>query len=209
MNNYFVNIFSREQFLRFGLIGFTLLFGGQPFAASVNLAWDASQSPNVGGYIVSYGQSSGKYSSNIDAGNKTSLTVCGLQEGQKYYFAVKAYDSARKTESNYANEVSKIVPIKAALMADFTTSTTSGAPGLVVNFAPVSSGTVISWKWDFPGSITPSVTNTTAEVVTATYPNPGMYSVSLTLIGPSESVTRTKRNLITVEAKGETAGEIK
>ncbi|MGJ0428030.1 PKD domain-containing protein [Methylobacter sp.] len=209
MNNYFVNIFSREQFLRFGLIGFPLLFGGQPFAASVNLAWDASQSPNVGGYIVSYGQSSGKYSSNIDAGNKTSLTVCGLQEGQKYYFAVKVYDAARTTESNYANEVSKIVPIKAELTADFTASATSGAPGLVVSFTPVGSGTVISWKWDFPGSITPSVTNTTAEVVTATYPNPGMYSVSLTLIGPSESVTKTKRNLVTVEAKRGSAGEIK
>jgi PKD repeat protein len=210
MNNYPINIFSCEQFLRFGLVGLALLlFSGQPFAASVNLAWDASQSANVAGYVVSYGQSSGKYTSHIDIGNKTSLTVCGLQEGQKYYFAVKAYDPARITESNYANEVSKIVPITEALTADFTTSTTSGASGLVVNFTPVSSGSVISWKWDFPGSITPFVTSTTAEVVTATYPNPGMYSVSLTLIGPRESVIRTKRNLITVEATGGTAGEIK
>ncbi|WAK00551.1 PKD domain-containing protein [Methylobacter sp. YRD-M1] len=202
MNNYPINIFSRGPFPCFGLVGLTLLlFSSQPFAASVNLAWDASQSPNVGGYIVSYGPSSGKYTSSIDVGNKTAHTVCGLQEGQKYFFAVKAYDSARITESNYANEVSKIVPITAALTADFTASTTSGAPGLVVNFTPVSSGTVISWKWDFPGSISPSVTNRTAEVVTATYPNPGKYSVSLTLIGPNESVTKTKRNLVTVEAK--------
>lgn len=210
MNNYPINIFSREPSLRFGLVGLALLmFSAQPFAASVNLAWDASQSPNVGGYIVSYGQSSGKYTDSVDVGNKTSLTVCGLQEGQKYYFAVKAYDSARTTESNYANEISKIVPISAALTADFTTSTISGAPGLVVHFTPVSSGAVISWKWDFPGSITPSVTNTTADVAKATYPNPGTYSVSLTLIGPSEIVTKTKRNLVTVESAGGTSGEIK
>jgi len=202
MNNYFTNITWRGLSMRSGLTGLALLsFSGHLFAGNVKLAWDASRSSSVGGYIVSYGQASGKYTSNIDVGNKTMLTVCGLEEGAKYYFAVKAYDSTRKTESVYTNEVSKTVPAKAPLTAEFSASTTSGAPGLAVNFTPVDNGTITSWTWGFPGSSTPTVTNSTARDVTATYPYPGTYSVSLTVTGPDESVTKTKPNLITVTAE--------
>ena len=112
MNSYFKNTSSRKLFLRPGPAGLALLlFSSQPFAASVNLAWEASQSPNIGGYIVSYGQSSGKYTDNVDVGNKTTLTISGAKEGATYYVAVKAYDSARKTESAYSNEISGTIPV--------------------------------------------------------------------------------------------------
>lgn len=188
--------------MRSGLAGLALsLFSGHSFAANVNLAWDASKSSSVGGYIVSYGQASGKYTSNIDVGNKTMHTVCGLEEGAKYYFAVKAYDPARKNESVYASEVSKTVSATAPLTADFSASTTSGAQGMTVNFTPVDNGTITSWTWSFPGSSTPTVTNSTAKDVTVTYPYPGTYGVSLTVTGPDENITKTKPNLINITAE--------
>ena len=48
---------------------------------SVNLAWNASASSNVGGYIVSYGTGSGTYTQSSDVGNSTSTTLKGLQSG--------------------------------------------------------------------------------------------------------------------------------
>ena len=204
MKNYLTNISLRELFHHFFLAGLALfLFSGNLFAGGVNLAWDASTSSSVGGYKVSYGQTSGNYTSTIDVGKTATYAVSGLQEGSQYYFAVKAYDSTKSTEESvYSNEVSKTVPstVTTALTADFTASTTSGVASLAVNFTPVTTGTVTSWTWAFPGSYTPSVTNTTAKVTTATYPTAGTYSVSLTATGPSGSVTKTYPNLINVTA---------
>ncbi|MEY3289434.1 MAG: hypothetical protein RLZZ419_1676, partial [Pseudomonadota bacterium] len=136
----------------------------------------------------------------IDVGNTTTYTVPGLNEGTTYYFAAKAYDSARTIQSAYSNEVNVTVPVATLVTADFTASTTSGIAGFMVNFTPVTTGNVTSWAWDFPGSTTPSVTNSTAQVVSVTYPTAGTYSVSLTATGSSGSVTKTYPNLITVTA---------
>lgn len=208
MKNYLTNISLRELFPHFLLVGFALFFfSGNLFAGSANLAWDASTSSGVAGYKISYGQASGSYTSTIDVGNKTTYTVPSLQEGTKYYFGVKAYDSAKTTESAYSNEASFTVPVTTtALSADFTASKTSGVATLAVDFTPVTTGTITSWKWDFPGSQTPSVTNTTAKVATATYPTAGSYSVSLTVTGSSGSVTKTYPNLITVTAPTTSTG---
>jgi PKD repeat protein len=202
MKNYLTNNSLRELFPHFLLVGLALfLFSGNLFAGSANLAWDASTSSGVAGYKISYGQASGSYTSTIDVGNKTTYTVPNLQEGTKYYFAVKAYDSAKTVESAYSNETNFTVPTTtAALTADFTENKTSGTATLSVDFTPVTTGTITSWKWDFPGSQTPSVTNTTAKVTTANYPTAGSYSVSLTVTGSSGSITKTYPNLITVTA---------
>jgi PKD repeat protein len=202
MKIYLSNISLREMFSNFLLVGLALLlFSGNVFAGSANLAWNASTSSGVAGYKISYGSTSGSYTSTIDVGNNTSYTVPSLQEGSKYYFAVKAYDSAKATESAYSNEASFTVPVTTtALTADLTASKTSGVATLAVDFTPVTTGTITSWKWDFPGSQTPSVTNTTAKVTTASYATAGTYSVSLTVTGSSGSVTKTYPNMITVTA---------
>ncbi|EIC29042.1 LamG domain-containing protein [Methylomicrobium album] len=94
-----------------------LSFSGNLFAATVNLAWDPSESPAVEGYKVAYGTGSGNYTSTVDAGNKTSLSVSGLNAGTRYFFAVKAYDSAGTTESAYSNELTLATPAPQALPA--------------------------------------------------------------------------------------------
>lgn len=194
------NIPLRELFPRILLTLFALsLFSGNALAGNINLAWDASTSSNVGGYKIAYGTSSSNYTTTIDAGNKTTYSVSGLQDGAKYFFAVKAYDTAKTAESAYSNEISATVPTATpALTADFTASKTSGTAPLTVDFTPATTGTVTSWKWDFPGSHTPTVTNSSAKVATVTYPNPGTYDVSLTVTGTSGSATKTKPSFITV-----------
>lgn len=198
----------RGLFLRIPLALLALfLFSGNSFAGTVNLAWDSSTSSNVGGYKVSYGTSTSNYTSTVDAGNKTSYSVSGLQDGAKYFFAVKAYDTNKTTESAYSNEINATVPATTtpAITADFTANKTSGTAPLTVSFTPVTTGTITSWKWDIPGSYTPTITNSTASVVTATYPSPGTYSVSLTATGSSGSVTKTKPSYITVSGQAPVA----
>ena len=51
----------------------------QAQAGQVTLAWDPSTSSGVAGYQINYGQTSGSYTNQVDAGNKTSYTVTGLR----------------------------------------------------------------------------------------------------------------------------------
>ena len=69
----------------------------------VSLAWDASPSPDVTGYIVRHGTASGVYSSATNVGNQTSASVTGLQAGQTYYLVVTARNAAG-VESLPSNE---------------------------------------------------------------------------------------------------------
>src|SRR5437867_4852435 len=78
-------------------------------AAQVTLAWDANTEPDLAGYKLYYGFSSGSYPFSADVGNVTSYTLSGLLEGRIYYFAAIAYDSSLN-ESGFSNEVSKAIP---------------------------------------------------------------------------------------------------
>jgi hypothetical protein len=71
---------------------------------SVTLAWDPNPEADLAGYKVYYGTASGSYSSMVDVGNWTSLTISGLESGKTYYFAATAYGSAGE-ESGKSNEL--------------------------------------------------------------------------------------------------------
>ncbi len=78
------------------LCGFALsvLFSGPALAASLTLAWDPSTEVDIAGYIVYYGRSSGVYTSNVDVGKVALWTAANLTAGQRYYFAVQAYNAS-------------------------------------------------------------------------------------------------------------------
>ena len=65
----------------------------------VNLKWSYSVDETTGGYYIYYGTEPGVYLgriaaegySPINAGNRTSFTVSGLENGSIYYFAVSAW----------------------------------------------------------------------------------------------------------------------
>lgn len=70
----------------------------------INLAWDASPTPDVVGYKVYYGTAPRTYGLGIDAGNVTSYALTGLIKGRRYYIAVTAYDKSKR-ESSFSAEI--------------------------------------------------------------------------------------------------------
>jgi fibronectin type 3 domain-containing protein len=94
------------------VFSFILLFNTcNSLAGSVTLAWDPpdGETPDLAGYKIYYGNSSGNYSYSIDVGNVTTYTLTDLTEGQTYYFAATAYDTSGN-ESEYSNEISTTIP---------------------------------------------------------------------------------------------------
>lgn len=84
------------------------------YTGQAKLSWDAPTTnadgtplTDLAGYKVYYGIASGNYSQNINAGNVTTYTVSGLNDGT-YYFVVTAYDTSNN-ESGHSNEVSKFI----------------------------------------------------------------------------------------------------
>lgn len=87
-----------------------LILGKQRFEAptisaiagtgEAQLSWSAISGAT--GYHIKYGTASGVYSSKIDAGSATHLTVSGLTKGTTYYFIAEAYDAYG--ESGHSNE---------------------------------------------------------------------------------------------------------
>jgi hypothetical protein len=75
---------------------------------------DGTPLTDLSGYKVYCGKVSGTYTLIKDVGNIVAYPVTGLSDGT-WYCAVTAYNSS-KTESQYSNEVSKViknVPTKA------------------------------------------------------------------------------------------------
>jgi hypothetical protein len=72
--------------------------------AQVMLAWDPNAEPDLSGYELHYGVSSGEYTASVDAGDATSCTITGLARNTTYYIAATAYNTAGLS-SDYSNEV--------------------------------------------------------------------------------------------------------
>jgi chitinase len=95
------------------LVSLIILLFAIPFsaaqAASVDLEWNPNTEPELAGYKVYWGTSSGNYTYSKDVGITTAWTATGLDEGKTYYFAATAYDGSNN-ESGYSNQISYTVP---------------------------------------------------------------------------------------------------
>jgi len=99
-----------------------LLCSTQLQAATVSLAWDRNPEPDIASYIVSYGTSSGNYTTSVNVGNV--ITWSGsFTAGSRYYFVLQAVNTAGLKSPNSA-EVWTNVPA-------------SGAP-TILGLSPVS-----------------------------------------------------------------------
>jgi len=75
-------------------VALTLLaFAASAESRPLTLAWDANTESNIGGYMVVYGSASHTYTTNVDVGNKTSVSL-SFPDAQPLYIAVKAYNTA-------------------------------------------------------------------------------------------------------------------
>ncbi|MBV9391188.1 MAG: hypothetical protein JOY96_04765 [Verrucomicrobia bacterium] len=90
------------MFLFLLLLNFVTIFQA-PGGQSVTLAWDSSPSPEVTGYRVYYGTDPSNLTNRIDAGKSTQISLEFLFEGQRYYFAATAYNSAGIESSRSGN----------------------------------------------------------------------------------------------------------
>jgi hypothetical protein len=78
-------------------------------ASNMILDWRASMSPNVIGYHVYYGTTSGNYPYKVNAGNTTMITISNLDSGGMYYFVATAYTASGR-ESPYSAAIKVLVP---------------------------------------------------------------------------------------------------
>lgn len=78
-------------------------------ADDVKLSWTANTEPDLAGYKLYSGTTSGVYGPSISVGNVTAYTVSGLGVGT-YFFRLKAVDTSGN-ESGFSNEVSKIIAV--------------------------------------------------------------------------------------------------
>jgi hypothetical protein len=100
---------------------------------SVSLGWNPGPPATTAGYYLYYGATSGKYSTRIDVGTNTVVTLSGLSPGQTEYFVVTAYSFAR-IESLPSNEASFVVPNLASGLAPqlSAVSPASAPPGAAI-----------------------------------------------------------------------------
>src|SRR5947207_11367549 len=89
--------------------------------ATVTALWNPNTESNVAGYKLSFGTQSGVYTTVIDVGNVTTWLVPNLTAGQRYFFAVQAYDTS-------------------ALLSPFSTEVIYDAPGAatITSLSPTS-----------------------------------------------------------------------
>jgi hypothetical protein len=81
-----------------------LLSPKSAYPAQTTLVWSPVIHPDVAGYKIYYGTSSGDYDVSLDVGNWTSVTIAGLDGSKTYYFASTTY-STYGEESDFSNEV--------------------------------------------------------------------------------------------------------
>lgn len=181
-------------------------------AGQVALAWDASASTSVTGYMVYMGRQPGRYDATFNAGNATTLKVTNLADGATYYFAATAYDGSGH-QSPSSKELAVTLPattlpppatpvptaptVPKTITADFTVTKTTGTAPLAVTFRSASTGTIARYSWSFGDGTTSTALNPRHRYRVA-----GTYSVSLRVIAPDGSQAgTTKANLITVKPR--------
>jgi len=79
-------------------------------AGELTVSWNANTEIDLKGYKIYYGMASQNYSTVVDVGNVVNYSLNGLAEGQVYFFAVTAYDTANN-ESGFSDEVSAQVKV--------------------------------------------------------------------------------------------------
>ncbi|MFZ0131306.1 MAG: MopE-related protein, partial [Desulfobacterales bacterium] len=99
----------------FAIALFFSLTAATGYAADLTVAWDPNSEPDLIGYRIYCGESSGTYTVNHDitstdpgARPATTCKFTGLEEGKKYYFAAVAY--SENGQSGYSQEISYTVP---------------------------------------------------------------------------------------------------
>jgi len=72
-------------------------------SCSVSFTWTANEEPDLAGYKLHWGNTSGTYTENVAVGNVTTYQLKGLGEGP-WFFAITAVNTAG-AESEFSDEL--------------------------------------------------------------------------------------------------------
>lgn len=139
-----------EVFLIGLFVGMGILSSVIPTFASqsVQLNWSPSASPDVVGYNIYYGGTTGDYTNEVSVGNTTNVIVSGLIDNTTYFFAAKTINSDG-LESAYSVQTTYIVPTAAAVFGSpiFSSNAVSvsvkGIPGYI--YVIQASTDLVNW----------------------------------------------------------------
>ena len=130
---------------------------------SATLQWAANQEPDLAGYRLYHGTTSGVYDSPLDLGNTTTYQFVNLESNATHYFSVTAYDSLGN-ESSPSPEVFKVIAapstpptlVSPAIGSTLTTSTATFQwnAGSGIEQYYLSVGTAIDQKGDIFSDLT-------------------------------------------------------
>src|SRR5205085_847430 len=117
-----------------GVVLFLSFISQARATGNVALQWDPNPEPDISGYRLFYGPSSGNYTQQIDVRNTTAATVSNLADGT-YFFVVTAYNTAI-VESLPSDEVSAIVGVGPTPTPTPTaTAAATPTPGILGNIS--------------------------------------------------------------------------
>ena len=112
-----MNNLSRKRTPLVRLLGFTLLAGSMTLPAladyRVLVAWNPNPEPDIAGYKIHYGTTSGIYDVVLDVGNVTNTIIENMSAGTTFYFAASAYNTS-SLESDLSDEVDLTTPTPGA-----------------------------------------------------------------------------------------------
>src|SRR5207253_1758636 len=194
---------ARDTFVRFAVIRSRILHGAALAAAlflstglilekaaaatTLTLTWQASpSSPNIDGYRVYYGTSSGNYSQHVDVlGTATRATVPNAAAGSTYCYTVVAYKGSQ--ESVRSNEVKSTAPAPSPTPTPTPISTPTPIPSPTPTSTPKPTPTPTPKSTLTP---TPTPTRTPTPTPTAT-PTATPTPTPIPIVTPPPSPTPT------------------
>jgi hypothetical protein len=103
---------------------------------------------DIAGYTLSYGTTSGQYTTTIDVGNVTTFEFLEPDPAVKYFLAVRSYDTAGLA-SPYSNEIST-TPTQPLRVTGISSSHTSPqVTGTRITFSAIATGGTapVQFKW--------------------------------------------------------------
>lgn len=150
-----MNSFKKHIFLFLVFSPSLLICPLQCFGGSITISWTGNNEPDLQGYYLYYGTSSGNYGAPHPlAANLTSYEITGLNAGNRYYIALSAYDFS-DNESVKCPEISGIAQSVTTSSSTSTSSTTTPPSTTTIPVSTttsVPSQTTISPTTSIPGN---------------------------------------------------------
>jgi hypothetical protein len=169
----------------------------QAIAGSVRLSWDANSEPDLAGYVLVWGTTSGLYTQSLTVAPTVATQEVTNLGGGTYYFAVRAFNTAGQ-HSAYSNELVVVVASTVSTPAITTVAPVvgpaSGGTSVVLSGSGFLAGAVVRF-----GGVTGTVLQQTATSLTVRTPAVAAGTTAISVTN-SDGGTVTRVSAFTFQA---------